>query len=646
MRKCGFVRINRICGVHFILLCGVMTTTLTHAKEIYENLSPISLVTDSAGKKLFIADATARRITVFDTGTKQVSDTIALKQNPGGLALAPEESFLYVATGSSEGTVEIVDLKSRRVVNVVKVGHTPCAPVVSRDGRTLFVCNRFNDNLSVIDLSKNREITRIPMLREPIAADITPDGKYLCVANHLPTGRIIYEYVRDAQIMMIGSYMSQGAYGGRKMDYAASGVVLVVDTSSHRLVELIPLRDGATGLRGICVSPDGENVYVTHLLANYKVPSSAIERGAINANAVSIISMPDMKLRDTILLDDADRGAANPWDVKCSQDGKYLCVSLSGTHEICVIDRLQLHGKLGKTTGNQADNKLLYARDVTRDLTFLTGLRKRFQLGGDGPRGMAIAGSKVYAAEYFSDSVGMIDCASPDTTGGESIALGHRKPLTETRRGELLFNDARICFQNWQSCASCHPDGRADGLNWDLLNDGTGNPKQTKSLLFSHKTPPSMITGIRSNAETAVRAGLRHILFSEQPEETAAAMDTYLRSLKPVPSPYLRNGKLSEAAKRGKKTFEKTGCGKCHIPPLYTDMKKYDVGVGTDSETNREFDTPTLIEAWRTSPYLYDGRAELMYEVFMWFNKNDTHGEVSKIDKKYLFDLAEYVLSL
>jgi len=125
----------------------------------------------------------------------------------------------------------------------------------------------------------------------------------------------------------------------------------------------------------------------------------------------------------------------------------------------------------------------------------------------------------------------------------------------------LLFNDARICFQNWQSCASCHPDGRADGLNWDLLNDGTGNPKQTKSLLFSHKTPPSMITGIRSNAETAVRAGLRHILFSEQPEETAAAMDTYLRSLKPVPSPYLRNGKLSEAAKRGKKLLKRPAAG-------------------------------------------------------------------------------------
>ncbi|MHC4147198.1 MAG: cell surface protein, partial [Planctomycetota bacterium] len=83
--------------------------------------------------------------------------------------------------------------------------------------------------------------------------------------------------------------------------------------------------------------------------------------------------------------------------------------------------------------------------------------------------------------------------------------------MTAERRGEMLFNDALLCFQSWQSCASCHPsDARVDALNWDLLNDGLGNPKNTKSLLLSHETPPAMITGIRENAEIAVRAGFRH----------------------------------------------------------------------------------------------------------------------------------------
>ena len=59
------------------------------------------------------------------------------------------------------------------------------------------------------------------------------------------------------------------------------------------------------------------------------------------------------------------------------------------------------------------------------------------------------------------------------------IALGPKPVMTEQRKGELYFRDARLCFQQWLSCATCHPDGRTDGLNWDLLNDGLGNPKDT-----------------------------------------------------------------------------------------------------------------------------------------------------------------------
>lgn len=635
-----------ICGFLAASSCGVFIHPKTHSpKESSEYLSPISLVADAKGKTLYIADATARTVTVFDVNTNKVTNTIVLANNPGGLAIAPDGSRLYVASGSSNGTIEIVDLALRRVVKSIPVGHTPCAPVVSPDGKKLFVYNRFDNNISVIDLFRNLEISRIPMLREPIAAAITPDGKFLFVANHLPSGRVIYEYVRDAQIMMIGSYTAQRSYGGgKKVGYAATGVILVVDTATNRLRELIPLRDGATGLKGICISPDGRNAYITHILANYKVPTTKIEHGGINANALSIIDVPNMKFQNTVLLDDSTRGAANPWDVKCSPDGKFICITHAGTHEISVINHGALHKKLEAAKTAYGDSSIV---EVPKDTAFLSGLRKRLPLKGDGPRGMAIVGTKVYAAEYFSDSVGIIDYASSDTANCQSVALGPTpEKISEARKGELLFNDARICFQGWQSCASCHPEGRADGLNWDLMNDGAGNPKQTKSLLLSHKTPPSMITGIRADAETAVRAGIEHILFTKQPEETATAMDTYLKSMQPVPSPYMEKGKLSKDAKNGEKIFKKAGCGKCHTPPLFTDLKKYDVGVGIDPEKNRAFDTPTLIEVWRTAPFLYDGRAELMYEVFRSFGKDDMHGSVSKIKIKDLFDLAEYVISL
>jgi cytochrome c peroxidase len=211
----------------------------------------------------------------------------------------------------------------------------------------------------------------------------------------------------------------------------------------------------------------------------------------------------------------------------------------------------------------------------------------------------------------------------------------------------MLFNDARLCFQGWQSCASCHPsDGRVDALNWDLLNDGLGNPKNTKSMLLAHKTPPSMITGIRENAELAVRAGIRHIQFAVRPEEEAVAIDEYLKSLEPVPSPYLVNGKLSESAERGKKIFEKARCARCHEGSLYTDLKQHDVGTGQDLDKDRKFDTPTLIEVWRTAPYLYDGRSATMKEVLTIHNPDDRHGVTSNLSDNEIKDLAEFILSL
>jgi len=367
----------------------------------------------------------------------------------------------------------------------------------------------------------------------------------------------------------------------------------------------------------------------------------------MNTNALSIIDVSKRKLLNTVLLDDVDLGAANPWGVACTDDGRYICVAHAGTDEVSVIDRTKLHDKLARVAkGVKVSDVSLSAADVPNDLSFLVGLRRRLKLTGNGPRGIAIVGTKVYVAEYFTDSIGIVDVNPETLRQARSLALAPKKPMTAVRKGEMLFNNASLCFQKWQSCASCHPGGgRADALNWDLLNDDIGNPKNTRSLLLAHKTPPAMAAGIRPDAETAVRSGIRHIQFAVRPEEDAVAIDEYLKSLKPVPSPYLVNGRLSRAARRGRKIFEKSGCVKCHPSPLYTDLQKYDVGTDRGMDKGVKFDTPTLVEVWRTAPYLYDGRAATMKEVLTKHNSGDKHGVTSSLTENEIGDLAEFVLS-
>jgi cytochrome c peroxidase len=59
-----------------------------------------------------------------------------------------------------------------------------------------------------------------------------------------------------------------------------------------------------------------------------------------------------------------------------------------------------------------------------------------------------------------------------------------------------------------------------------------------------------------------------------------------------------------------------------------------------------EFDTPTLVEIWRTAPYLYDGRVATMKEVLTTHNQGDKHGRTSDLIDNEIRDLARFVLSL
>ena len=136
--------------------------------------------------------------------------------------------------------------------------------------------------------------------------------------------------------------------------------------------------------------------------------------------------------------------------------------------------------------------------------------------------------------------------------------------------------------------------------------------------------------------------------WNELPETQLDAVNAYLKDLKPVPSPYLKpDGTLTASALRGKAVFDgKAECARCHVAPYYGDKKKNALGLGSDSERDREFATPILIEAWRTAPYMYDGRAVTIQEVITTDNKNNRHGNTKGLTPQEVEDLAEYVNSL
>ena len=615
-----------------VALAAVMSvdSSLQAAAPAPAWLSPVGLAASPDGKTLYVACRTANKVALFNIENNQMAKSVNLPNPPTGLTLSADGKRLYVSCAGSVSTVAVIDTAAGSVVDELPAGHTAYAPVLSPDGKTLYVCNRFNNDVSFIDLASKKQTARVKVQREPLTAAVTPDGKSLLVGNFIHNG------IADTEVV--------------------SAVVSVIDTATAKVVKEFVFPNGSGILREVKISPSGKIAAVTHVLARFRLPTTQLERGWMNTDALSLIDLTQMKLINTVLLDNVDSGAANPWSIAWSADEKTLVITHAGTHEISVIDAPALLEKLAKMPATLPPNytpdytKASHvADDVPNDLSFLVGVRRRIKLSPDnGPRAVVLLGTRAYVANYFTDTLTAVDVLT-EYPKPQSIALGSKQEMDALRKGEMYFNDAAICFQGWQSCGSCHgEDARVDGLNWDLLNDGIGNPKNNKSLLLAHKTPPSMSQGVRETAEQAVRAGIRHILFTVQPEEVPASMDVWLKSLKPVPSPYLDKGKLSASALRGKKVFEddKVSCAKCHPTPLFTDLNTYDVGTKGQYDRIGGFDTPTLVEVWRTAPYLHDGSALTIKDVLTTHNKGDTHGTTSHLNKEQMDDLIAYVLSL
>ena len=588
-------------------------------------LSPTALVCIEGKRLLIVAQKTANRIDFIDMKSYRIKNSVKLKHSPGGICLSSNKNLLFVTAGEAEGMLYLIDLNTEKIKSVIKIGHSPCSPVLVSNNKLAF-CNRFANQVSFLDLQTKIIIKTVNTSREPISIDFDEKRKQLVVAHHLPDDASTSDEV--------------------------SAEISFIDTEKMELIKHVSMPNGSSSLKQIKVEPNGRYAVVSHILSRYIVHTTQLEQGWQNTNAITLIDLEKQNIYHTVLLDDVQHGAANPWGVEFDNDGKTLYVTSAGTGEVSIINFPKLQVKLMKYSSLSGHSAQL--NDPGNKLSFINDCRERFGLKGEGPRCLATGNSRLFVGQYFSDAIEVVDFSSSRLTS-QLVRLNKLEP-DMARKGEMLFHSAKMCFENWQSCSSCHPDGRVDGFNWDLLNDGIGNPKNVLSLLYSFKTPPSMSTGIRENAGMAVRAGMKYILFMDLNENDAQTIDTFLIRMRPVPSPYLVDGELSESAQKGKAIFEKSGCTHCHNGIYLTNQKMYDVRTNSkfdfmiDSENKvmpqKLFDTPSLIELWRTAPYLHDGRYYTIEELF----EKGYHGNVKMgndgLSGREVSQLSDYLRSL
>jgi DNA-binding beta-propeller fold protein YncE len=615
--------------------------------------SPVELKYSPDGGRLAVSDRSAGAVAVLDVRAGTLLRTVPVGSRTGAVCWSGDGTRVYVALHDKAAVAEI-SATDGQILRTIRVGAYPNGVAVAPRRNLLIVTNTGLGDVSVVDLATGNERAQVKMPREPYYVAVTNDERSAVIGNLLPDGP------------------------GTDPRGAASVSVLSLNDFHAAQVKLPP---GSTAVRHIAISQDGRWAYAAHTIGRTTLPATQLDRGWVNTNALSIVDLAGSGgavYYATLLLDNLAEGAADPWGIAVSKDGGRMWITLGGAHEIAAIDLAGLHRGLAgqpiaQGAGTGKSNRVTAARheegsstiwddiaaepgrrtELANDLSalYVARLMNRSTSPGKGPRGIDVSADGVVAvAQYFTGNVALIDATG--SAAMRAISLGDQPGADAIRHGEFVFHDAGHTFQHWLSCATCHPnDGRVDGLNWDLMNDGLGNPKNVKSLLGAHLTAPMMWRAERENLEVAVRAGFRFESLAP-PEESVTAVMAYIASLRPDPSPYLAGGggALSAKALRGRELFEsdKVGCSDCHSGALHTNKKRHNVGTrgGLDHDEEESFDTPALVEVWRTAPYLHDGRASTVQEVLTKYNAQDRHGVTSHLSKAEVDALAEYVLSL
>jgi YVTN family beta-propeller protein len=135
-----------------------------------------------------VSNWAASSVSVIDTETRTVRGSVKVGDHPCALALSPDGTQLYVANANSD-TVSVIDTRTDGVVQTISLqpypnapaGSAPNALAVSPDGKTLYVANAGNNDVAVVDVSGTtpKVVGLIPVGWYPTGVEVSRDGKMI-----------------------------------------------------------------------------------------------------------------------------------------------------------------------------------------------------------------------------------------------------------------------------------------------------------------------------------------------------------------------------------------------------------------------------------------------------------------------------------
>ena len=588
--------------------------------------SPFNLAVDQHNKRLYVIAQDTDELLVVDLDTKVVVTKIKVGKHPHSVILDQAEQKAYVSNEWSD-YVSVIDLNLLAVIDSISTGNGPAGIIFDQDESYLYVVNAYGSDVSVIELVSKKEVRRLTAGNNPTGISLSPEGKEILVT-------------------------------GRRANIAAYNETLIteltlINTQTQRTLKKNV--ESAYLMENAAYTPEGDLAIVTLIRPKNQIPSVQVEGGWMMTHGIGVMERGQDGNIIQFLLDEPNAYYPDPFDIEITPDGKKAFVSSSGVDMISVIAIDSIRSILKE---RNPEIRKTYANNLNLSSRYVI---KRIKTG-ENPKGMTLSsdGRKLYVAEQLNDKISVIDTEILEKV--TSIDLGGPVGISVARQGRRLFNNAGHTFQTQYSCYTCHPDNHEDGLIYNMAGKQMGrNITNTQSLHEIGDTAPYKWNG--KNQTVYKQDGMRFSTVLTRTEQFSYddldAISAYImRGIKQPPNlMYNPTGVLTASQERGKLLYERAEdnlgnpipennrCVTCHPAPLYSDLKLADVSTLADTDDPILFDTPHLTNIYASAPYLHDGRAKTLEEIWTLYGTDDKHGYVNDMSKSDLNDLVNYLKS-
>ena len=238
--------------------------------------NPFGVAVTPDGLKMYVANMNSGTVSVIDMINRTVLDNVPVGNTPYAVAVNPERTRVYV-TNLDDDTVSFIDTATNSVIDTFNVGDNPRGVAVAPDGTTVYVTNTGTNTVSVIDVITNNTKDTINLGNnihegQPMGVTVSPDGTKVYVANF--GGYYDYDTVSviDTATNTVTDTINVGVWPeGIAINPAGTRVyvtniysndVSVIDSATNNVIATVPVGNYPLG---VSVAPDGRKVYVTNV---------------------------------------------------------------------------------------------------------------------------------------------------------------------------------------------------------------------------------------------------------------------------------------------------------------------------------------------------------------------------------------------